>query len=63
VRGGGTGTGRWEGQEDEGDREQGGTGRRDREEGGTGRGEVRRPVHAERGKRAMRGLNRCVNHT
>jgi len=24
---------------------------------------VRRPVHAERGKRATRGLNRCVNHT
>ena len=24
---------------------------------------VRRPVHAERGKCATRGLNRCVNHT
>jgi len=24
---------------------------------------VRRPVHAERGKHATRGLNRCVNHT
>jgi len=26
-------------------------------------GTLRRPVHAERGKRATRGLNRCVNHT
>jgi len=24
---------------------------------------LRRPVHAERGERATRGLNRCVNHT
>jgi len=24
---------------------------------------VRRPVHAERGEHATRGLNRCVNHT
>jgi len=24
---------------------------------------VRRPVHAERGERATRGLNRCMNHT
>ena len=24
---------------------------------------LRRPVHAERGKRVMRELNRCVNHT
>jgi len=24
---------------------------------------MRRPVHAERGERATRGLNRCVNHT
>jgi len=26
-------------------------------------GVLRRPVHAERGEHATRGLNRCVNHT